>query len=126
MPELMRGDVVTGAFPIGAQPHLAVSPAQRFVPVEEDMIGEIFGISSYLQPFLQGIDGDCIQGEAFGVPGVSRFNIRAIFDGRLFESFHIDVGVGDSIVSPVDLLQSTDFLSFAGLKPVQIPCYPIN
>lgn len=65
-------------------------------------------------------------GEAFGVPGVSRFNIRAILDGRLFESFHIDIGVGDPIVSPVDLLQSTDFLSFAGLKPVQIPCYPVN
>ncbi|TFG90656.1 MAG: nucleotidyl transferase AbiEii/AbiGii toxin family protein [Candidatus Atribacteria bacterium] len=65
-------------------------------------------------------------GEAFGVPGVSRFYIRAILDGRLFESFHIDVGVGDPIVSPVDLLQSTDFLSFAGLKPVQIPCYPVN
>lgn len=60
-------------------------------------------------------------GEAFGLPGVSRFNIRAILDGRLFEAFHIDVGVGDPIVSPVDFLLSTDFLSFAGLKPVQNP-----
>lgn len=66
------------------------------------------------------------QGEAFGVPGVSRFHIRAILDGRLFEAFHIDVGAGDPIVGPVDLLQSADFLGFAGLKPVQIPCYPVN
>ena len=65
-------------------------------------------------------------GEAFGVPGVSRYNIRALLDGRLFEAFHVDVGVGDPIVSPVDLLQSTEFLDFAGLKPIQIPCYPIN
>jgi len=65
-------------------------------------------------------------GEAFGVPGVSRFNIRAILDGRLFEAFHVDVGVGDPLVSPVDLLMSTDFLDFAGLKPTQIPCYPVN
>lgn len=65
-------------------------------------------------------------GIVIGVTGVSRYNIRAILDGRLFEAFHIDVGVGNPIVSPVDILQSTDFLSFAGLKPVQIPCYPVN
>ena len=65
-------------------------------------------------------------GEAFGVPGVSRFNIRALLDGRLFEAFHIDVGVGDPLVSPADILMSADILGFAGLKPTQIPCYPVN
>jgi len=40
-------------------------------------------------------------GEAFGVPGVSRYNIRALLDGRLFEAFHVDVGVGDPFVGTV-------------------------
>lgn len=65
-------------------------------------------------------------GEAFGVPGVSRYNIRAILDGRLFEAFHVDVGVGDLMIGSVDFLMSTDLLGFAGLKPTQIPCYPVN
>lgn len=65
-------------------------------------------------------------GEAFGVPGVSRYNIRAILDGRLFEAFHVDAGIGAPLVGSVDILMSTDLLGFAGLKPTQIPCYPVN
>ena len=59
-------------------------------------------------------------------PSVLRFSIRALLDSRIFESFHIDVGVGDPILGPIDYLDTPDLLSFADLEPVSIPCYPIN
>jgi len=59
-------------------------------------------------------------------PSVLRFSIRALLDSRAFESFHIDVGVGDPIIGPIDYLETPDLLSFANLEPVRIPCYPVN
>ncbi len=59
-------------------------------------------------------------------PSVLRFGIRALLDNRSFESFHIDVGVGDPIIGSIDYLETPDLLSFANLKPVRIPCYPVN
>jgi len=59
-------------------------------------------------------------------PSVQRFGIRAFLDNRAFESFHIDVGVGDPIIGSIDYLDTIDLLSFANLEPVSIPCYPVN
>jgi hypothetical protein len=59
-------------------------------------------------------------------PSILRFPIRALLDNRIFESFHIDVGIGDPIIGPIDYLGTPDLLSFANLAPVMFPCYPIN
>jgi len=59
-------------------------------------------------------------------PSVLRFSIRALLDSRAFESFHIDVGVGDPIIGPIDYLDTPNLLSFANLESVSIPCYPVN
>jgi hypothetical protein len=59
-------------------------------------------------------------------PSVLRFRVRALLDNRTFESFHIDVGVGDPIIGSIDYLETPDLLSFANLEPVRIPCYPVN
>lgn len=59
-------------------------------------------------------------------PSILRFPVRAYLDNRIFESFHIDVGMGDPIIGPIDYLDTPDLLSFANLTPVSIPCYPIN
>ena len=63
---------------------------------------------------------------AFEGPKVMRFPIRAFLDNRTFESFHVDVGVGDPIIGPIDYLETPDLLTFANLEPVRIPCYPVN
>lgn len=55
-----------------------------------------------------------------------RYSIQTLLDGRTFESFHIDVGIGDAVVEPLDYLNITDLLSFAGLSPTSIPCYPVT
>lgn len=59
-------------------------------------------------------------------PSVLRFNIRTLLDSRAFESFHIDVGVGDPIIGSIDYLDTPNLLSFANLESVSIPCYPVN
>jgi nucleotidyltransferase AbiEii toxin of type IV toxin-antitoxin system len=43
-------------------------------------------------------------------------------DGRDFARFHVDVGVGDAVIEPLDLVTGEDWLSFGG---VAAPSFPI-
>lgn len=61
-----------------------------------------------------------------GEGAAMRFLVRDYLDGRTFDEFHIDVGQGDPIVEPADLLFTTGPLAFAGLPPTQVPCYPLS
>jgi hypothetical protein len=55
-----------------------------------------------------------------------RYTVQSLLDGRVFEQFHIDIGIGDAIIEPVELLETTDLLAFAGLSPTHVPCYPVT
>ncbi len=54
-----------------------------------------------------------------------RFPVQSLLDGRLFEAFHVDVGIGDPLIEPADLLTAPPLLEFAGIPPVTIPAYPL-
>jgi len=58
--------------------------------------------------------------------GGIRYQLQSLLDGRTFESFHLDVGVGDPLIDPAEYLQTTNLLEFAGLAPTVVPCYPIT
>ena len=58
--------------------------------------------------------------------GGIRHNVHTLLDGRTFERFKLDVGVDDPVVEAVDYLTTPDLLSFAGIEPVVVPCYPIT
>lgn len=58
--------------------------------------------------------------------GGNRFHIRSLLDGRTFEEFHIDVGIGDPVIDPIDQLEGPSLLDFAGIKTTIVPCYPIT
>lgn len=58
--------------------------------------------------------------------GGNRFHIRALLDGRTFEDFHLDVGIGDPIIDPIDQLKGPPLLDFAGIQPTIVPCYPVT
>ena len=62
-----------------------------------------------------------------GQPGSSiRFQVRSLLDARLFEQFHVDVGIGDPLVeSPNDVVMPS-LLDFAGIPAARIACYPIS
>jgi hypothetical protein len=54
-----------------------------------------------------------------------RYKIVSRLDGRIFENFHLDVGINNPIVGKVELLTTPDLLSFADLKQTRVPCYPV-
>lgn len=55
-----------------------------------------------------------------------RHPIKTLMDGRTFENFHVDVGIGDALIEPLEYLNITDLLSFADLSPTSVPCYPVT
>ncbi len=65
--------------------------------------------------------------EATGAPaGGLRFPIRCLLDGRTFETFHLDIGLGDPILEAADDVTAPPLLRFAGIRPSKVPCYPLS
>jgi hypothetical protein len=56
--------------------------------------------------------------------GGARYPVRAIVDGRLFVSFHVDVAVGDFIPDKLETAHEQGLLSFAGIRPAAFPLLP--
>ena len=57
-----------------------------------------------------------------GAPyGGSRYPVEAILGGRTFVKFHLDAGVGDVIVDPVEFVRTRDWLGFAGVAAPDVP-----
>ena len=58
-----------------------------------------------------------------GAPeGGNRYPIDARMDGRGFARFHVDIGIGDEVLEPVDVVEGRDWLGFGGIAP---PSFPI-
>jgi hypothetical protein len=47
--------------------------------------------------------------------GGSRYPVRATMAGRTFARFHVDVGIGDDALDPVDRIEGEGWFDFAGL-----------
>jgi predicted nucleotidyltransferase component of viral defense system len=64
---------------------------------------------------------------ATGAPfGGYRFSVRCLLDGRDFERFSVDVGMGDPIIEKPRLIKGPDLLRFAGVTPSKVRCYPLS
>lgn len=56
-----------------------------------------------------------------GAPyGGARYPADALVAGRTFVKFHLDVGIGDIIVDPVDVVRTRDWLGFAGIETASV------
>jgi hypothetical protein len=53
--------------------------------------------------------------------GGVRHPVEARVDGRAFVRFHVDVGIGDVIVEPIETMAARDWLAFAEIAPPLIP-----
>ncbi len=53
--------------------------------------------------------------------GGARFPVDARLDGRTFVKFHVDLGVGDEVLEPLDEVTGEDWLGFAGIPAVLVP-----
>jgi len=49
-----------------------------------------------------------------------RFSLEARLDGRIFERITVDVGVGDPLIPPLEEVEASDLLSFAGISVPKI------
>jgi hypothetical protein len=58
--------------------------------------------------------------------GGARFPVDARLDGRTFVRFHVDLGVGDEVLEPLETVEGQDWLGFAGISPVVVPALPIE
>lgn len=58
--------------------------------------------------------------------GGKRFFAQSLLDGRDFETFHLDVGMGDPMIGNAQYLAMPALLEFADIAPTIVPCYPIT
>jgi Nucleotidyl transferase AbiEii toxin, Type IV TA system len=57
-----------------------------------------------------------------GAPyGGARYPVDAVMGGRTFAKFHLDVGVGDVVLDPLEQAQVRDWFGFAGITPPAVP-----
>lgn len=53
--------------------------------------------------------------------GGARFHVEVTLADRTFEKFHLDVGIGDVWNDPLDMLDSSNALTFAGFESQKLP-----
>jgi hypothetical protein len=57
-----------------------------------------------------------------GAPyGGSRYPVEAMMAQRTFVKFHLDVGIGDVVLDPLEQAQTRDWFGFADIPPVSVP-----
>ena len=52
--------------------------------------------------------------------GGARYPVVASIAGRVFTKFHLDVGIGDAVVHPTELIKGRNWLDFAGIPPAML------
>jgi hypothetical protein len=52
--------------------------------------------------------------------GGARFSVETRMDGRIFARFHLDAGVGDVVIQPLDTAECHDWLGFAGIEKPRV------
>jgi hypothetical protein len=58
--------------------------------------------------------------------GGARFPVDARLDGRTFVKFHVDLGVGDEVLEPLESVEGEDRLGFAGIPAVVVPALSVE
>ncbi len=52
--------------------------------------------------------------------GGARYPVEARMDERIFARFHLDAGIGDVVMQPLDTIICRDWLGFAGIESSQV------
>jgi hypothetical protein len=74
-----------------------------------------------LSDFFTFVVGEMMAELTNCLEGGARFPVDARLDGRTFVAFHVDLGVGDDVIEPLDRIRGEDWLGFAGIPAVIIP-----
>ena len=60
------------------------------------------------------------------VYGGWRYPVEARVANRVFTKFHIDIGIGDAVISDAEWKKGEDILEFAGIEPAYVAMLPIE
>jgi hypothetical protein len=52
--------------------------------------------------------------------GGARYSVETRMDGRIFARFHLDAGVGDVVIQPLETAKCHDWLGFAGIETPRV------
>ena len=52
--------------------------------------------------------------------GGARYSVETRMDGRVFAWFHLDAGVGDVVIQPLEIAECHDWLGFAGIEKPRV------
>ncbi len=52
--------------------------------------------------------------------GGARYSVETRMDGRIFARFHLDAGVGDVVMQPLETVECHDWLGFAGIEKPRV------
>ncbi|MHB1743881.1 MAG: nucleotidyl transferase AbiEii/AbiGii toxin family protein [Acidobacteriaceae bacterium] len=52
--------------------------------------------------------------------GGARYSVETRMDGRMFARFHLDAGVGDVVIQPLETAECHDWLGFAGIEKPRV------
>jgi hypothetical protein len=56
--------------------------------------------------------------------GGARFPVETRVDGRVFVGFHLDVGIGDVVMEPLEVIKGRDWLGFASIASPSLYMIP--
>jgi len=86
--------------------------------IVRDMLQEAAGYS--LGDWFDYIIGATVLDLDAAPYGGARFPVQARMGGRIFARFHLDAGIGDAVIQPVEIIECRDWLSFAGITAPQV------
>jgi hypothetical protein len=85
-----------------------------------------FAASIDLPDFFTFIVGEAMAELNQAPEGGARFPVDARLDGRTFVKFHVDLGVGDEVLEPVESVKGEDWLGFAGIPAIVVPALSVE
>jgi hypothetical protein len=56
--------------------------------------------------------------------GGARYPVEARMDARIFARFHLDAGIGDVVMQPLEVVECGDWLGFAGIERCRVLMIP--
>lgn len=98
--------------------HLSKDPKQRQEQVR-GMLQE--AAATRLGDYFEFLVGEATEDLQGAPQGGSRYPVQARMDGRDFARFHVDVGVGDEVLEPLEVVTGQDWLGFGGIAPPSFP-----
>ena len=88
----------------------------------EEVRGMLQEAATRFEDYFEFLVGEAREDLEGAPEGGSRYPVGAQMDGRDFARFHVDVGIGDEVLEPLDIVTGRDWLGFGG---VATPSFPV-